>query len=116
MKKIKDFSHGYPWWLWILVGFTIAILLCAFGRASFAWAGDLVRVDKLSDKEKQELSVVRKKVIDAQKELEEIQHKIAKSHDMSKQDWMEWRSWYEIDGDYILYYCQYFMGWSFTSR
>jgi len=66
--------------------------------------GDLVRAEKLTDTEKADLKTAREEVQKAERELSSIRYNIAKAHDMSEQNWMEWRSWYEFNGDFILQY------------
>ncbi|OFY39601.1 MAG: hypothetical protein A2Z69_00200 [Bacteroidetes bacterium RBG_13_44_24] len=94
---------------------TLVMILCFLLINGFmgglGWAGELRYVEKLTDQEKQELSEASKKLHEARENLEAIQDKIAKSHKMSNESWMEWGSWYEINGDYILSYYQSFMGY-----
>jgi len=66
--------------------------------------GDLVRAEKLTDTEKADLKTAREEIQKAERELSSIKYNIAKAHDMSEQNWMEWRSWYEFNGDFILQY------------
>jgi len=66
--------------------------------------GDLVRAEKLTDTEKADLKTAREEIQKAERELSSIRYNIAKAHDMSEQNWMEWRSWYEFNGDFILQY------------
>jgi len=87
-------------WFWIVV-ICFIILYSTKGEATM-----LQRVEKLTDTEKTELSIAQDKIRIANKELEQIKSKIAKAHNMEGQTWMEWKSWYEIDSEFILFYYQ----------
>jgi len=87
-------------WFWIVV-ICFIILYSTKGEATM-----LQRVEKLTDTEKTELSVAQDKIRIANKELEQTKSKIAKAHNMEGQTWMEWKSWYEIDSEFILFYYQ----------
>lgn len=84
----------------------IVCILCVifiFFAQGGVMAGTLSRAEKMSDAEKVELATAEKKVVEAQKEVESVKRRIAEAHNMKGESWMEWRSWIEFDGDYILY-------------
>lgn len=64
--------------------------------------GSLKRVEILTSDEKVELQRAADVVTKAQAELGAAQAKVAAAHKMSRESYMEWSSWYEFDGDFIL--------------
>ena len=76
------------------------LLLCI---ASDVWSGTLVKVEPLTEKEIADVRIARQGVIEARAKLAETELRIAKAHGMEKEEWMESKSWFEIDGDFILY-------------
>lgn len=81
-------------------------LLTVLLFSSIAFAGTLSRAEKLTDIEIKALDVADKAVKEVQKEADKLKVKIAEAHGMKPQSYMEWRSWVEFDGDYILLHCQ----------
>jgi hypothetical protein len=71
-----------------------------------AMAGELRAVEKLTELEILQLKGAREVAREADSKLQKVQDEIAKNHKMRGADWMEWHSWYEINGDFILYYYQ----------
>lgn len=63
----------------------------------------LQRVEALSADEKAELVKAEVAVAKASADLEAVKAKIAVAHKMGRESWMEWSSWYEFDGDFILF-------------
>lgn len=64
--------------------------------------GTLARVDPLTDSQIHALFEAQNAVFKAQLHLQNVQARIASEHKMTEQNWMEWRSWYEFDGKFIL--------------
>ena len=79
----------------------IVLLISTISGGSMA--GTLQRVERLTPEERVEMITAVKDVGDAQKRLDALKQKIAAAHGMAGESWMEWRSWYEFDGDFILY-------------
>lgn len=79
----------------------IILILFSWG---FAMANDLKRVEKLTETEKAILQERIEDVRSAQRALDAVETTIAKSHNMISEEWMEWRSWVEFNGDYILFF------------
>jgi hypothetical protein len=73
-------------------------------------AGDLKRVEQLTETEKAILQERIEDVRSAQRALDAVKTTIAKSHNMISEDWMEWRSWYVIDRNYIMFFRKDYMG------
>ena len=65
-------------------------------------SGTMIAAEKLTDQEKKMLSEAYAKVSDAAVNLRVTKEKIAAQHSMKEEHWMEWSSWYEFDGDYIV--------------
>lgn len=83
----------------ILLSISVPIILNAGGSM-------LKKVEKLTEDEQKELAEARAKLLEAKKNLAEIEAKVKKNHNMSDEDWVEWRAWSEINGEHILYYYQ----------
>ena len=84
---------------------------CGFAVADeITISTDLKRVEKLTETEKAILQERIEDVRSAQRALDAVKTIIAKSHKMTPESWMEWRSWTEIDGDYILFFRKGHMG------
>jgi len=107
MRILRNIFKQY--WFILFVVF----LLIWVGIVIKASAVELKSVEKLTELEKLELVQAKNKFYEAQNNLEKVKNDIAKSHKMLGESYMEWRSWYEINGDYILYYYQSFMDNSF---
>ena len=69
----------------------------------------LQRVEQLTSEEVGALKMARGEVAKARKYLEQVEKGIAKAHNMVSEEYMEWKTWYVIDGSYILLY---FRGWN----
>lgn len=68
-------------------------------------------VQKLTETEKIEWNDACQKVKEAVTEQNRVRLWIAQCHRMSEQDWMEWSTRIEIDGDFILqYYTSHMIG------
>ena len=93
----------------ILICFIVLLSVFILPISGVTMAGTLSHVEKLTDTEKKELSSAESKVSDALKNVEDVKAKIAAAHNMHGQEYMEWRSWVEFDGDYILYRYQSYM-------
>lgn len=63
----------------------------------------LLRAEKVTESEKKQLASAQEKIAKANGELLALQIAIAKAHDMKAESWMEWSTWYEFDGDFILF-------------
>ncbi len=89
----------------------LIVLLGLF--ASPLYATDLQRVEQLTESERQELKAAKKAIDAANLAYKNVVDNIAKNHNMKSETWMEWRTWYEINGDFILLYGQSHMrGWT----
>ena len=77
--------------------------------------GTLKRVETLTDSEKKELADAIAAVNKANQALLDTRYRIAGRHKMSQQSYMEWSSWYEFDGDFILQRFQSNMASSITT-
>jgi hypothetical protein len=64
----------------------------------------LLNVEMLSEQERRDFSIAQDKLKSAEIHLKEITEDIGRSHGMTTESYMEWRSWVSIDGKYILYY------------
>jgi len=64
--------------------------------------GTLRRAELLTPQEKAELLKVQDAVLKAEEAQRQTKAKIAAAHKMSQESYMEWASWYEFDGDFIL--------------
>ena len=64
--------------------------------------GTMTRADKLTADELADIAKSRAAVDKAQADLLATQSKIAASHKMLKESWMEWSAWYEFDGEFIV--------------
>jgi hypothetical protein len=64
--------------------------------------GTLKRVEQISADEKAELQKAADAVTKAQADFEAAKSKVATAHKMTRENYMEWSSWYEFDGDFIL--------------
>jgi hypothetical protein len=62
----------------------------------------LRRVEALTSEEKAELAAAEAEVDKANLGLLATQAKIAAAHKMTHESYMEWSSWYDFDGDFIL--------------
>lgn len=62
----------------------------------------LNRVEMLTPDEKAQLQSAQLKVVEAEKELERVKSTVAGNHKMTQESYMEWSSWYEFNGDFIL--------------
>jgi hypothetical protein len=78
-------------------------------------AGTLQRAEKMTDQEKSSLQAARNKVAEAQAQLAQVEGIIASAHSMNAQSWMEYSTWYEFDGDFILYRYQNYEAVTFTN-
>lgn len=65
-------------------------------------SGALIKVEELTKTEMTELAKAEKNVEVALKQLETVKTKISAAHEMEGESWMEWKSWVEFDGIYIL--------------
>lgn len=65
-------------------------------------AGELIRVEKLTEEEKLQIDVAEARISEAQANLINIKRKIAEDHQMKEESWMEWSSTIDFDGEYIL--------------
>jgi len=65
-------------------------------------SGALIKVEELTKTEMTELAKAEKNVEVALKQLETVKTKISAAHEMEGESWMEWRSYVEFDGVYIL--------------
>ena len=81
---------------------TLSIVLLLSLAAQGQVAGTLVRVEPLTKDQETRLVTAQQAVLDAQQKLVNVQATIAAEHKMNEQNWMEWRSWYEFDGKFIL--------------
>ena len=68
----------------------------------------LTKVDTLTQDEKTQLQAAQKAVDVAIQNFKNTQAMVAAIHGMTKQSWMEYSTWYEYNGDYILYYTEQF--------
>lgn len=84
------------------------VLLIFSGGVSMAETR-LQRVEQLTSEEVEALKMASGEVAKARKHLEEVEGGIAKAHDMRPEEYMEWKTWYVLDGSYILLY---FRGWN----
>lgn len=80
----------------------ILILFVSLACAAFAQEGTLRAAEKLTVAEQAQICAATSKVMTAQQELANVKSSIAAAHKMSAESWMEWSSWYEFDGEYIL--------------
>jgi len=64
----------------------------------------LLNVEMLSEQERRDFSIAQDKLESAEIRLKAITEAIGRSHGMSTESYMEWRSWVSIDGKYILHY------------
>jgi hypothetical protein len=66
--------------------------------------GTLQRAEKMTEAEKSQLAEAQQKVAEAQIALQKVQAQIATQHAMVESHWMgmEYSTWYEFDGDWIL--------------
>lgn len=64
--------------------------------------GSLKRVEQITPEEKVELQKARDAIAKANSEYEAAKAKVAGAHKMTQESYMEWSSWYEFDGDFIL--------------
>jgi hypothetical protein len=81
-----------------LTALLLSIIMC---KPLYA-GGTLEKVEPLTHEEKNLLYAARQGVTEAKTELRKLEERIARDHKMKEESWMEWRSWFEIDGDYIL--------------
>ena len=65
-------------------------------------AGTLKNVERITPEEKDDLQKAAAAVAKAQSDFEAAQARVAAAHKMTHESYMEWSSWYEFDGDYIL--------------
>jgi exonuclease VII small subunit len=65
--------------------------------------GSLQRAEQLTTEEKNQLTAAQAKVDSAVSELENTKRKVADAHHMKSEEYMEWRTWYEFDGDFVLF-------------
>jgi hypothetical protein len=70
---------------------------------------DLKRVEQLTETEKAILQERIEDVRSAQRALDAVKTTIARSHKMISEDWMEWRSLVEFNGEYILFFHKSYM-------
>lgn len=69
-------------------------------------AETLVKVYELTQDEQSKIAQANEEINKARKRYNKLIDDIAHSHGASKEDWMEWRSWYVVSGKYILQYHQ----------
>lgn len=81
----------------------LSIILILFSW-EYAMAGDLKRVEQLTETEKAILSERIEDVRSAQRALDAVKTTIARSHKMISEDYMEWSSWVEFNGNYIMFF------------
>ena len=81
----------------------LTISTFAVGQETTVNTGTLISAEKLTSVEQKELFEAQQKIAQANAELSQVQTKIAAAHKMTEQSYMEWSTWYEFDGDYILY-------------
>ena len=97
----------------LIVALIVVCAAATFGQQGTivlgAQSGTLVKAEKLTGKEKVALSDATAKVASAQAELAKIKAQIAVQHQMTQSSWMEYSSWYEFDGDFILQRYQSYM-------
>lgn len=67
-----------------------------------AQQGTLRRAEAITPEEKAELQKAQDAITKAQADFETAKAKVAAAHKMTTESYMEWRSWYEFDGDFIL--------------
>ncbi len=65
--------------------------------------GTLLRVEKLTDIEKENLLAVEEELAKVTKKAAILKATIGDAHNMNTENWLEWRSWVEFDGDFILF-------------
>lgn len=87
----------------------IVVLAVILLLASSLFAAELKRVEKLTEDEKTTLFVASKQVVEAQRNLSKVQNDIAKTHNMLGESYTEWRTNYDINGEFILFYYINFM-------
>lgn len=81
--------------------FAVALVLMMAGTTM---AETLLRAEKMTDAEYTELKMAQIAINAAKIEMENVKHKIAVAHEMKAEQWMEWSSRVDFDGDYILLY------------
>lgn len=64
--------------------------------------GTLQRVETITPEEKTELQKAADAVTKAQADFDAAKARVAAAHKMTRESYMEWSSWYEFDGDFIL--------------
>ena len=82
----------------------IILLIFFFWGVTMAYGDELKKTEELTQIEIMELKIANDRIKKANKELERVKEKIAFSHSMNKEEYMEWGVYYVIDGNYILFY------------
>ncbi len=85
---------------------TVILLLAIIFLAGVCWGEELKAVEKLNEIEILQLKGAKDSVKQAQTKLKKLEDQIAKDHKMRGETYMEWSSWYEIKGEFILFYYQ----------
>ena len=81
----------------------ILVIVMCFSFPAICFS-ELSRVEKLTLKEKAIIVNAEKNIQEIVKLLDEIKKEIAIAHKMKAESWMEWQTWVEFDGDFILLY------------
>ena len=79
----------------LLLAASLCLSVPAFGQY-------VTKVEKLTPAEMKALEVAQAKVSQARAEQEALLLKIAQDHGMKEESWMEWQTYTEISGEYIL--------------
>ena len=66
--------------------------------------GTITKVEKLTPEELKNYKEAQNSLIEARENMNKVSDGIAKSHQMSKETFMEWSCYYEINGEYIIQY------------
>lgn len=87
-------------WLALLAAMAAEIAAVkAFGQID----NPIVRAEQLTDAQKKSIRDAEQKVEDANEALQKVKEGVAAEHGMKSERWMEWQSWWEIDGDFIIF-------------
>lgn len=85
--------------------FVLVFSLSCLGQSSTI--ATLTKVERITKEESNKLSVAYARVQGEQNALKQLKEQIAEDHGFSQERYMEWSSWYEFNGDYILGYHSY---------
>jgi len=85
-----------------LTASVLLLMAMVLGGICMAQQGSMMAVEKLTPEQHRKLTEAGAALTEAQAKYAEVQKQIAAEHGFKKESYMEWRTWYEFDGDFII--------------